>query len=256
MVLQAFVDDSTEDGKVTILAGYMAEAQDWIKFSKEWKQLLSIRPEWPRFKMSEVATKRGDETSERAMFHYRAIENYAELGFCVAVPHAPLAKVNREFGLERKWDNPYYMAYIVLISVMRHYIMLSRPTESVKLTFDTQLGEYRTVLDAWDLMVARNGGDIRPFISPPSFEQDEEYLPLQAADLFAWHVRKKFAETGSVTKDAGIFPWETRAKGPKYIYSEVDEDGMRRHIQKSLNPYLRSSPFGLPLAVSGRSYLD
>lgn len=255
MVLQAFIGDSKEDGEVTVLAGYMAEAQGWVRFSGEWKQLLSIRPEWPRFKMSEVMWKGGDETLERAMFHYKAIERYVEVGFCVAVPHTPLSKVIREFGLGEKWNNPYYMAYIVLVSVMRRHMLLNRPNEPVELIFDTQLGEYRTVQDAWGAMVDRNRGDIRPFTGPPSFESDEEYLPLQAADLFAWHVRKKFSETGSITKDVRIFPWDVTSRGPKYLFSEIDEDGMRSHIRKSLNSPLKDNPFGPPLSMPGRSYL-
>ena len=255
MALQAFIDDSKEEGKVTVLAGYMSDAQKWIDFSRDWNRLLTIRPEWSRFKMSEVMTGGGTESLERAMFHYRAIEDHVELGFCVAVPHASLSKVVREFNMAEKWENPYYMAYIVLISVIRHYTLARRPGEAVKITFDTQLGEYRTVLDAWDLMVERNGGDIRPFSSHPSFEKDEDYLPLQAADLLAWHVRKKFKETGSITRDGKIFPWPTRVKGPHYVYAEVDEAGMRRHIRNSLNPYLRGYGFGSPVVIPGPSYL-
>lgn len=255
MVLQLFIDDSVEVGNVTVLAGYMADSEKWGDFSRDWSQLLTIRPQWSSFKMSNIMTNGGDETHERAMFHYRCIEDHLETGFCVAVPHEPLARLVAEFRLADKWKNPYFMAYIVLISVIRHYMVNNRPGEVVEITFDTQLGEYRTVLDSWNLMVERNAGDIRPFSGPPAFERDEDFLGLQAADLFAWLVRKKYKDVGSITRDADIFPWELRSAVPNYLFGEVTENGMRKHISKSLNPYLRHSEFGPSLMIPGRSFL-
>ncbi len=76
MVLQAYIDDSTQAGEVTVLAGYVSSSQDWAKFSIEWQQLLSIRPPQKRFKMSEFMQGGGDESLERAGWHYRLIEKY------------------------------------------------------------------------------------------------------------------------------------------------------------------------------------
>ncbi len=39
MVLQVYVDDSTTESDNFVLAGYIATAEEWLKFSRKWEPL-------------------------------------------------------------------------------------------------------------------------------------------------------------------------------------------------------------------------
>ena len=249
MVLQAFFDDSTQAGKVTVLAGYMAEAQDWVQFSREWRELLSIREPWPRFKMSEIMRDGGDISHERAEWHYRAIEKYAKVGICVAIPHEPFFRLMREFSCPQEWNNPYYMAHTLLLSVLQHVIRPYLPDKTVDLVFDYQ-SESRKALDAWDALTQGGTINVEFVKNPPIYRSDDQFLPLQAADLFALHLRKRFVDSGTIESTENPFPWPLKSLAPDYIYSEATETVMRRHILRSLG-----LEFAAPLVVPGRGYL-
>lgn len=61
MTLIAYVDDSAETGDALVLAGYISTAENWVEFSQEWKELLSLRPPWLCFKMNEIAWRNSSE---------------------------------------------------------------------------------------------------------------------------------------------------------------------------------------------------
>jgi hypothetical protein len=42
MVVRAYIDDSYTAGGVHVLAGYIARAEQWGAFSKEWEELLPL----------------------------------------------------------------------------------------------------------------------------------------------------------------------------------------------------------------------
>jgi hypothetical protein len=61
MAIQAYMDDSFSPGGVHVLAGYVAPAESWAAFSKEWEQLLPRalpgKTGKYRFKMKEMARR-------------------------------------------------------------------------------------------------------------------------------------------------------------------------------------------------------
>src|SRR4051812_17038159 len=89
LVLFAFVDDSvddyrTESDPLFVLAGFVAPEESWELFSDEWQERLPLVHPSNAFKMSELATRWG-ENDERVMFFYRVIEKHVTGAFsCVA----------------------------------------------------------------------------------------------------------------------------------------------------------------------------
>ena len=57
MMLQAYIDESCSDGKLFVMAGYIASAPQWIAFSEEWAS-------WPRFPPLEKTRRVQDERNE------------------------------------------------------------------------------------------------------------------------------------------------------------------------------------------------
>src|SRR5262245_66278423 len=61
MMLQAYVDDSClGEGPVGLLAGWIAPAADWARFSDDWDQALSMSPRLCYFKSSEASSLIGE----------------------------------------------------------------------------------------------------------------------------------------------------------------------------------------------------
>jgi hypothetical protein len=44
MNLQAVIDDSSDPAEAYVLAGYIASAEAWAEFSREWEELLPLVP--------------------------------------------------------------------------------------------------------------------------------------------------------------------------------------------------------------------
>ena len=232
-VLQAYFDDSKQDGQVIILAGYIASVEQWMAFSDRWKQALTMgSPRWNAFKMSRVNLNDPAQL-ERTEYHCRIVEEFAQGAFCNAIPVAPLKKVIQEFGIDPKYSNPYYLAWLLTVSNFRNFRDYGSWTETVDVYFDKQ-SEERFVQRAWEIMSDRYNGDVGPFRNAPMFRSDEEFLPLQAADLLAWWARKNWIEHGSFSNQKSLFPWPSYGDLMPTMFVEMDEDGIRTHFSKTM----------------------
>jgi hypothetical protein len=70
--------------------------------------------------------------------------------------------------------------------------------EKVHFIFDEQLHASDRVQAVWSKIIEIIHDDLRPLIGGrPSHRNDKEVLPLQAADLLAWHVRRWYDEKQS-----------------------------------------------------------
>lgn len=164
-LLRVFFDDSREDGSVLILAGFAANAEQWRHFSGRWKQALTMNnPRWSSFKMSRVDISDPAQL-ERAECHYRIIEEFIPGAFCVAVSIPVLAKVMNEFRIEPKFRNPYYLAWLITVSLFRNFHLYGGWKQPIDLFFDQQ-GEAKMVLQAWDVIAEQNA-DMKPFQIAP-----------------------------------------------------------------------------------------
>jgi len=232
-MLIGYIDDSKADDKVLILAGYIANDQQWTGFSYRWAEALTMKPPCPLFKMRQIDLSVPSQM-KRAQYHYRIIEEFIPFGFCVAIPIPPLAKVTEELRIAPKFRNPYYLAWLVTISFFRNSYLYSGWTQPIDLVFDVQ-AESKLVLEAWKIMTEQNE-NMEPFKNPPIFRSDNDSMPLQAADLLAWWARKNWVEHGTFNNQKWLFPWEERDPGPDYLFQEINEDGIRKHFLKTIIP--------------------
>lgn len=100
-----------------------------------------------------------------------------------------------DFG---RWENPFVFLFRGLIDhfhTMREQIEPIVPlSETVDFIFDNQ-AEKSFILAAWDEYIDARTDDIRDYYgAAPRFEDDQKFLPLQAADLWAWWVREWYEE--------------------------------------------------------------
>jgi len=234
MVLQAFFDDSKTDGAALILAGYVASAENWARFSDEWKEVLSIRPRWRRFKASEVCASSDEITRERVRFHYNVIKKHVLADICVAVPLSVFQTVCNECSLTGADANPYFFAWNCLITTITNNVHRLAINQPIELYFDSQ-SEKTKVLLAWEYLEPQMPRRWRKLIKGmPAFKDDEDVMPLQAADFVAWWRRKAFVERGTLYRNPPQpVPWESDDGAYGHLYGETDYSRIRAALLRS-----------------------
>ena len=225
MILQAFIDDSKGKDGAFVLAGYIASAETWAKFAKRWEELLPLTRLVDQhgrryFKMSELAmTTEGMELISQAFF--RVIEDTAMLAISCKINANELKR-----AIERvvpvvgfvDWGqlaNPYILAFRGLLDGFHNNkeelvdTMLPKGIP-VDFIFDEQQGEKELILSAWNgYLATRDENTKHLYGATPRFESEFKFLPLQAADFWAWWVRhwyetkQPFLEFGSWSKTKG-----------------------------------------------------
>lgn len=204
-MLQAFIDDSHSERspRTFALGGYLATAEVWKRFSKEWQRALEMRPRIRYFKLREALRGEGEfnGASERLRTErigiMRSIVEQFDLkefgiGFRLDDYHAGFAR----FG--KSHDNPYYYATGELITNLgRNVEKFGLPRARLDIVFDDQVMEKARVAEGWEWAAKHSNPDPPDLISEvlqkcPVWRDDLEVLPLQAADMHATWIRMAF----------------------------------------------------------------
>lgn len=200
-MLTAFFDDSGthKKGPFCVLAGYIANADQWKAFSEEWDTELRAEPNIPCLKMSSANSKdgpfRGWETTaiERKVTRLAEIVNrHAIGGIAVVVSNDAYRKI-AEGCLPSTVDHPYWLCYSKIVTETLEIYGRESNDEKINFVFDTQGEGYerRALLmhDNWrEIFKASPNGNL---LGSLTFGNDVELMPLQAADMLAWHVRRR-----------------------------------------------------------------
>jgi hypothetical protein len=227
-MFQAFIDDSKTDRKLFVLAGYIAPAETWALFSDDWDAELKSEPPLEEFKMSQMLIE-----PARCERFYRIIEKHVTSAISVRIDLAAHARVVASLewppGLNNQAEvtGPYWFAYNMIIDYLyRHHSGL-RLTDRVDFIFDDQ-SEKKHVRDTWDYFKSTGSPELQRIMGDkPVFKCSHALKPLQAADLWAWWVRRWFVngiEDGVVRLD---FPWTTR-RDLRRLEILADEEGLRK----------------------------
>ena len=272
MVMQAYIDESVDQDGTFVLGGYLASAEAWAEFSGEWEQLL--RPFGTlgsngayHFKMQEMAMN--DERMERVCAFFRIIENHV-LGWVSAkINMNDLKRAMKRISVPngRGWvaidwgmyANPYFITFRALMDrlhLVREDMAEVIPVEEkIDFYFDNRT-EKRAILEMWDNYIAARPHAIRNLYgATPRFEDDTDFLPLQAADFWCWWVRKWYA-AGTPEKisecDFGKFKLLGKRK---FLRIEItyDEDSLVESLKKSLR---RELPAGYPIYEMKKSWWE
>ena len=240
---QAFLDESISSDEL-VVAGHIATAENWAAFAKEWEELLPLgtlaeNNEY-HFKMSEMAQT--PERRARVQVFYKVIEEHVISSISCRVNLRDFQRARERFDLFATrmswtvnlgpWTNPYFFVFRVLIDKFhqeRNKFKSKLPLDrKVDFIFDER-AEKKAILQAWDEYIDKREDEIKPYYgSVPRFEDDRAFLPLQAADLWAWWVRKWYEEDliafPDKLRDYDFGSWRGN-KRPNIVIS-ADEDGI------------------------------
>jgi Protein of unknown function (DUF3800) len=236
VVFQAYIDDS-EDENVLVLAGYIAPFEVWTTFT-EWDKQLKIFDMGP-FKMREMA--QNNEGMYRAEIFYRIIERHIKAAISCTIDKSDLIKVVGElarplnvFDID-KLTNPFFAAFTRIIKALPEYQESMGISDPVDFIFDDRT-EKTHVMDAWDLMKASAHPVTRRFMGAnPRFEKDDDFPPLQAADLFVWWVRRWESEGqyDLPRNKPPAFPWGIKQE-MLHLHIRYREQELREELEPQL----------------------
>ena len=198
VALQAYIDDSGRGQEPAfVLAGYIARPDVWCEFSKEWEAVKHAPRHIDYFKMRHAWYFKGDfepfntdERNKKVADLYAVIEQYVMKGVAIIIP-VKTYKTYAKLINHPKAADPYFLAaYFMMVQVAQEQDIMGI-SEPVDFIFDHQEGMSGPVQDAWDALKSF----APPFVAQrlgkrPGFEDDKLFMPLQAADLHAWWVRR------------------------------------------------------------------
>ena len=205
--LQVFIDDSVSGkhgDRRLFFAGYLNRSENWETFSDAWREVLSVAPPIDYFKMSEARALQGqfrglsrEDRDKKLSDLTDVIRHFKPISFDFSVSDAAFrdyVKKNAPHGLA---DPRLAAAFSVINGVI--VAMSERGnTLPIDFIFDEMNGVDFDVHVLFELLKSSlSVGQRKQLYSPPIFRNDTDFLPLQAADMLAWHVRRQH-EKGDV----------------------------------------------------------
>jgi hypothetical protein len=207
-MLQAYIDDSGNDGRspVFILAGYVSFAEKWKAFNEDWGKLLTPENGYPinALKMTDVFRNRkrnsryfgweDNERDERLKAFTTTIKHHALHGIVSVVPIESYSRLLKGRFTTLPLDRPYFLSFFGIMAQLFNLNRHLKLDEKIQFIFDTQDSENISILKAeYERFISVAPPVIQPMSAGyPTFERDEDALPLQAADMLAWHVRRYY----------------------------------------------------------------
>jgi hypothetical protein len=200
VMFKAYFDDSCSDGdnKILVLAGCVQSYKVWADFSISWEAALVRTPSIRHFHMRDARHLEGEfkrwkakDRDEKIHFLATVVETFRPWTIVAWVSrkeHDTIVKPIAPSMINHAYFDLFY-AVILKLAHWHEDMGIKLPVEYV---FDEQgkLGDDAAIwhrhIKSWQAaeVAALMGGT-------PKFENDEWVLPLQAADMLAWHVRRR-----------------------------------------------------------------
>lgn len=245
MFLQAVSDDSiSQNGEQRLyMAGYLNYADDWARFADAWADELAAAPSISHLKMVEAQNLRGpfrgwteQQKDEKLASLARVIRHFRPISFDVSIsvkdfnaivkPHAP-------YGLA----TPYFPCLFAVVASVARFMQQSGSKLPIDFIFDEQHGVGDDFQHYFQFMARNLPNGARKLVNgSPIFKEDKTYLPLQAADMLAWHTRREY--------DDGLaqfgMPMAERIRGEHHLSSALPREMLEKWAeafsqQKGLN---------------------
>jgi uncharacterized protein DUF3800 len=194
--MQAYIDDS-KGPPVFVLAGFIARTDQWSALTARWHDALDLPPRLKYFKMHEAHTCTGEFTGWKQTDRDVRLASLA--GIIKDHVVAGVSSVVRQDDYDeimagriaKPLDYPYWLMYY---SIIMRTLLLHRENGLVEKTdfiFDEQPDQSRQVQEHFNAVYDLAPPQIKElFGNSPLNSDDKTTLPLQAADMFAWHIHR------------------------------------------------------------------
>lgn len=199
VVLQAYIDDSgLWSDPVSALGGWYASAETWIEFSQDWQAMLDKSPGIPFFKLRELRAGKGafsglnaTERKSREFDAMAIIAKHRLIHFTCMVSQSMFEDAKKRFRPPILCSLYHVLAYGTMIQLV-DYLYHKGIKDRVDFIFDEQIRQQRDIQDIWYLIKQyADPYHRRKLGATPVFEKDHKVLPIQAADLLIWFMRRQ-----------------------------------------------------------------
>jgi hypothetical protein len=192
-LLHAFVDDSSSavGEKRHLLAGFILPDVTWKAFEVMWAAELR-KPR--RLNVLHMASCfhgfTNEERIEKLAGLCGVIGAFRPMSVVCSVSQVDFVEVYRD-NVPYDFRHPYFLCFFGIINATLLIASQSAHPVPIEFTFDDQGNVGRNSL-IWHALAHQFLPEEMRALAPnlPSFDSDSESLPLQAADMLAWHMRR------------------------------------------------------------------
>jgi hypothetical protein len=195
-MLAAYLDESgnepTTSGSVFVLAGLMAKADKWAPFTEDWAGILRESPSISYWRTSadfrEVGVTK-EQLSLKAEKLARVIKKHGPIGIDFCMSWKDFTQAQQEVPNGDRIQ-PYEMLFHGVLASITYYLESNKIPGKIEFVFDCNGKAGRKVIEGYhsikNLLSASDVERIGDVIQ----RDDKHTNPLQAADLYAWNLRR------------------------------------------------------------------
>lgn len=204
VVFDGFVDDSGSSrgvysGNIYVLAGFVSTAEKWEEFSDEFEAICDKEPKIEDFHMYEAYRPIGKsnykfkdeaERDQRISEMVKLIMDKAlyRVDCVLAWPNYERIVKGQ---VPPEIDSPYFLLYYNTILAFASFMDALNIEGTVDWVFDDQGPIGNEALGWYDFIRNNIGDEVKKRLgAKPIFRHDSDVLPLKAADIYAWQVRR------------------------------------------------------------------
>lgn len=197
--LQAFIDDSMSDigDRRYYLAGLINTADKWSRFSDEWAAELASEPAIKYFRNVEAQSNRGPFKGWTRKQRVHKLERLASVAarfkpwtFEVSLSRREFDRIYKPHTLHAL-SHPFQICFVMVMEIVARLHEAENFKVPVDFIFDETEGLSDLIVIMFDWLKDSHPHWRNALGGTPVFSDDKEVMPLQAADMFAWHLRRE-----------------------------------------------------------------
>lgn len=209
--LQATIDDSGSDkgDRRLFMAGFISTTENWALFSDAWAAELRAGKPINYLKMREANGRDGEfhgwtqaEVSEKLARLKAVIDYFGLMSFHNSMSRSADWEAFREVA-PRGLGNAHFSCTFGIVSSVSRFVASQKHSNKIEFIFDTQVEIEDEVDLLFEYMAQSIPKEARALVArKPRYENDKTFAPLQAADMLAWHLRRRHEDHGSWMKES------------------------------------------------------
>jgi Protein of unknown function (DUF3800) len=197
MIVQAYLDESGHGQKdIFVFGGLMASCADAARLSDAWERELRRSPAISCIKASEIYNPKNPWRSpyreERLSKFVKMIGDHIGGAIRFRLPWSAYnIHVLQSRRIRKQPNSPWFFAfYAMMFNLIAPYV-LNHIHDEFQFIYDCQVGAENKLRRGHQKLIESFPENCAKWLAgPPIPADDKKVMPLQAADLIAWHTRQ------------------------------------------------------------------
>jgi len=218
----AFDDSGKSEPPVFVLAGFISRVQNWADFSTKWDTALRASPRITYLKAHEAYQLKGQFEGWDSKDRDRKLEQLVPIiqrhGLNQIRYHLYHSDFNAVFRdtiknkpkwFTRRWKDVFDPHFLSVVGVMSWLLKVHterKTREMLEVIFDEGITGDKRMKRGYKIFMDNLPPRNKELLIKECVDcrDDKKFLPLQAADLLAWHTRRHFFEHARGQKHADV----------------------------------------------------